>query len=277
MHPLDRPAWHALTTLQSAFAVSSDAAQPRAGTVPSDVAQRSVGEVPRGVGSGLVPEIALGAARRFVPEVGPIGAARDDSEESLAALADLTEVGPVALLQTGDVPVPRGTTAELRAPGVQMTTTALNRAARPELAFVELTDADSPEMIALAALTRPGPFSTRTHHLGQFIGIKVDGRLAAMAGERLRLPGFSEVSGICTHPDFRGRGYAESLSRTVADRILARGETPFLHAYAANTKAIALYQSMGFTHRVDLAITFIKRSLNGAKRELVGELGFEPR
>ena len=91
-------------------------------------------------------------------------------------------------------------------------------------------------MLALATLTRPGPFFARTHQLGAFIGVKQDGRLVAMAGERMQPTGFTEVSGVCTHPDPRGRGYAGGLMRQVAARILARGETPFLHAYADNDR-----------------------------------------
>ncbi|MEI9963878.1 MAG: GNAT family N-acetyltransferase [Caulobacteraceae bacterium] len=104
-------------------------------------------------------------------------------------------------------------------------------------------------MLALATLTQPGPFFARTHQLGDFIGVKQEGRLVAMAGERMRPTGFTEVSGVCTHPDWRGRGYAAGLMRLVAARILARGETPFLHVYASNTGAIALYEALGFRLR----------------------------
>jgi predicted GNAT family acetyltransferase len=86
----------------------------------------------------------------------------------------------------------------------------------------------------------------KTHLLGPFIGVRREGRLVAMAGVRLNLDGFTEVSGVCTHPDHRGRGYAGALMRVVAERMLARGETPWLHAYASNSGAIALYESLGF-------------------------------
>jgi predicted GNAT family acetyltransferase len=120
-------------------------------------------------------------------------------------------------------------------------------------------------MLALANLTKPGPFFERTHRLGDFIGVKVpDGkggrRLAAMAGERMRLPGFTEVSGICTHPDYRGHGYAGGLSRIVAGRILARGETPFLHAYAHNTAATGLYETLGFSLRRQMHMRVLTRA-----------------
>lgn len=103
---------------------------------------------------------------------------------------------------------------------------------------------------SFALLTRPGPFRARTHTLGRFIGVRENGRLIAMAGERLHLDGFREVSGVCTHPEARGRGLAEALSRAVAQRILDDGEIPFLHAYAINEPALAIYRKLGFTLRL---------------------------
>src|SRR3546814_5828599 len=115
--------------------------------------------------------------------------------------------------------------------------------------IVTLTDEDAEEMRALALMTRPGPFLPLTHRLGRFIGIREQGRLIAMAGERMRMPGFAEVSGVCTHPDHRGRGHAKRLMRIVAKAMLERGETPFLHAYAAHEATVALYETLGFRIR----------------------------
>jgi predicted GNAT family acetyltransferase len=81
-----------------------------------------------------------------------------------------------------------------------------------------------------------------------------------MAGERLKVIGFTEVSGVCVHPDFRGAGYARELSRLVAGRILARGETPFLHAFESNTAAITLYESLGFRLRTTVQLTVLARA-----------------
>ena len=114
-------------------------------------------------------------------------------------------------------------------------------------------------MLALARLTKPGPFFSRTHELGDFVGVKEAGELVAMAGERLKLPGFTEVSGVCTRPGHRGRGYAAALMRLVASRIVARGETPFLHAYAHNTGAIGLYETLGFRVRRVMTLTELSR------------------
>ncbi|HVK42142.1 MAG TPA: GNAT family N-acetyltransferase, partial [Phenylobacterium sp.] len=118
---------------------------------------------------------------------------------------------------------------------------------------------DAPQMLALATLTAPGPFFARTHQLGRFVGVKAGGQLVAMAGERMRPPGHTEVSGVCTHPDHRGRGYAAGLMLEVAARIRARGEIPFLHSYAHNTGAIALYQALGFDFRRELIMTTLTR------------------
>jgi len=115
-------------------------------------------------------------------------------------------------------------------------------------------------MLALATETRPGPFFARTHQLGDFVGVKAGGRLIAMAGERMKPEGYTEVSGVCTDPGHRGRGYAGALMRVVAHRILARGETPFLHSYAHNTGAIGLYQSLGFALRSEMTMQVLSRA-----------------
>ncbi len=122
-------------------------------------------------------------------------------------------------------------------------------AAAPDPEAVPLGARDVPEMLDLVARTEPGPFRPRTVELGTYLGIRYRGRLVAMAGERLRPPGWSEISAVCTDPDFRGRGLAGRLIRAVAAVIRERGETPFLHAVASNTDAIRLYERLGFTLR----------------------------
>ncbi|MGK5696286.1 GNAT family N-acetyltransferase [Streptomyces sp. URMC 128] len=114
---------------------------------------------------------------------------------------------------------------------------------------VELGEADVPEMLDLAARTRPGPFWPRTRDLGTYLGVRDGGRLVAMAGERLRPPGWTEISAVCTAPEARGRGRANRLVTALVTRILAQGRRPFLHVAGANTEAIALYQRLGFTSR----------------------------
>ena len=123
-----------------------------------------------------------------------------------------------------------------------------------------MTEADAAEMQALAALTQPGPFFRHTNRLGTFIGVRQDGALVAMAGERLRPTGYTEVSGVCTHPDHRGKGYAGALMRQVAHNIVARGDTPFLTSYTDNVGAIALYEALGFRIRRELMLTALSRA-----------------
>ena len=220
-HPLDQAVWNALTSRQAAFALGE------------------------------------GQARRFAPTFGPLTGAADASPTSLAALAALPPgPGGLWMLQPGPFPAPPGMVVAHSAGCVQMVAEGPVSAA-DDIAFVDLTDADADEMLALATLTEPGPFAEQTHKLGDFIGLRIDGRLAAMAGERLRPPGFTEVSGVCTHPDFRGHGYAAALMRVVMARIQARGETPFLHAYETNAPAIKLHRSLGFVHRRTVMLTVL--------------------
>jgi predicted GNAT family acetyltransferase len=121
-----------------------------------------------------------------------------------------------------------------------------------------LTLADVPAMLDLAKLTEPGPFGRRTIELGNFLGVFESGRLMAMAGQRLHLPGFAEVSAVCTHPDARGRGYARALMSEVMAAILGRGETPFLHVFADNYPAIRVYEGLGFARRRNLHLAVLK-------------------
>ncbi len=223
-HPLDRPIWHALTTRQTHIALGNE------------------------------------RALRFDPDIGLFAAARDDSPESLQALSELVpREGVAILLQVGESPLPPGTVAQMTTLGVQMVAQKLEPLDPPSN-VERLTAADAPEMRALADLTKPGPFKGRTHELGQFWGVKENGKLVAMAGERMKLPGYTEVSGVCTHPDVRGKGYAGLLSRTVATQIQKRGETPMLHAYASNTAAVKLYEALGFVLRCHVTVTALARS-----------------
>lgn len=114
---------------------------------------------------------------------------------------------------------------------------------------VRLGPADVPEMLDLVEHTQPGPLLPRTIELGTYLGIRRGGALVAMAGERLHPPGRTEISAVCTDPDFRGAGLATRLVLAVAHGIRERGETPFLHTAATNTTAIRLYESLGFRLR----------------------------
>lgn len=119
-------------------------------------------------------------------------------------------------------------------------------------------DRDATEMRALALLTEPGPFGPATHGLGPFFGIRRAGRIVAMAGERMRIPGFAEISAVCTHPEFRGQGLSIGPTAAVAQGIAARGEIPFLHCYPSNAPALALYRRLGFVVRREMVVTILR-------------------
>lgn len=112
-------------------------------------------------------------------------------------------------------------------------------------------------MFELATITEPGPFRERTIELGNFYGIFESGRLMSMAGQRTRVPGFVEVSAVCTHPDARGRGYGGALMREVMRDIVEMRRTPFLHAFADNP-AVRLYEALGFVQRRTFHLAVIK-------------------
>jgi predicted GNAT family acetyltransferase len=118
---------------------------------------------------------------------------------------------------------------------------------------------DVPAMIELTALTKPGPFYARTHELGTFLGIRVDGQLVAMAGERMKPVHYTEMTAVCVHPSHRGRGYGQMLLSAVSRQIVSRGETPFLHVFTSNHSAIALYRRQGMEIRRRLHVTVLKK------------------
>jgi predicted GNAT family acetyltransferase len=125
--------------------------------------------------------------------------------------------------------------------------------------IVTLGAADVPDMVALTELTKPGPFSARTHELGTFLGIRIDGELVAMTGERMKPGNYTEMTAVCVHPSHRGRGYAQALLGAVARQIEARGEIPFLHVFSNNESAIALYRRQGMEIRRRLHVTVLQK------------------
>jgi predicted GNAT family acetyltransferase len=234
MHPLDRPVWSALSTLQA----------------------------PLAQGNAL--------ARRYRPDINLFAATSDDGDEAIRALIAL--LGPndrIYLIQKDEIRTLPGLVLEHAALGVQMVLERPPACAASAEGVVVFGEPDVPEMIALAHLTNPGPFLPRTNTMGRFIGVRRKGRLVAMAGERMRLPGFVEVSGVCTHPDFRGEGLASRLSALVAGHIAERGDTPFLHAWKANTAAISLYGSLGFTMRAEVQVAVLVRDASGCAKERI--------
>jgi predicted GNAT family acetyltransferase len=227
-HILDRPVWNALTSRQAHLAMGDPA-----------------------------------TAMRFAPQINVFGGTPDNTPDQLAALGALTpRDGGVAIVERHRVVPPPGLIVLLEEPVHQMIAA---RIADPDedQGVIPLGDADAAEMQALAELTQPGPFYARTHEMGEFVGIREKGRLIAMTGERMRVPGFTEISAVCTHPDARGRGLAAKLMRIVAAKIAARGEQLFLHVYPHNKAAIAVYERLGFRHRADVRLTVLRHRQPG--------------
>jgi predicted GNAT family acetyltransferase len=219
MNPLDNPIWEALNTKHAHFA-----------RVRSQ-------------------------ARKFPSEVSVLAGLAEPTPENYAALAALLRPQErVGLFLQNPPDPPAAWTLTGGGPLVQMVypkEKPVLHICSQALDFVSLTAADVPEMLALTKLTKPGPFNARTHEMGDYLGIRRDGMLAAMAGERLRLPGYTEISAVCTHPEHMGHGYATALVTTLMERICGRGETPILHVRPENP-AIELYKRLGFEERITL-------------------------
>jgi ribosomal protein S18 acetylase RimI-like enzyme len=218
MHPLDNVVWQALTTRQ---------------------AHLSEGDA---------------EARRFTPEISRLGAVLEPNETGYGSLAELMSPGDLVNMAFNEPFQPRrGFEMVFSGPMLQMVYTGSNGvgvgadAADPEI--VELGAKDAADMLELTELTKPGPFTKRTHELGTYLGMREQGKLIAMAGERLKVPGFTEVSAVCTRPEHTGKGYARLLMMEVMRRIFDRGEAPFLHVRESNVRAIGIYERMGFVKR----------------------------
>ncbi|MFC5066878.1 GNAT family N-acetyltransferase [Flaviflagellibacter deserti] len=222
-HVLDRPIWSALGTSHAALAEEN------------------------------------GLARRYPPSIIPFVATGDSDPASLDGLERF--VGPedeLFTIQADPIVIPGGLMASMEAPGVQMVADRL----MPEIhdpRLKPLDESDAADMLELALLTKPGPFTLRAQSLGEFWGIKEEERLIGMVGVRFRQPGLTEISGLCTHPDVRGRGLGTLLLTFMAGRIYARGEQPYLHTFASNTGAIALYESLGFRLRREMYVAAMRR------------------
>jgi GNAT superfamily N-acetyltransferase len=195
-------------------------------------------------------------AKRFPKDVAPFGAMKNQSPSEYQALAEILS-GDVAALFLDAKPVLPANWSMLIDGDMYQMILETPPPAHPNQAFRKLTHEDIPEMLALTKLTEPGPFLPQTIQLGSYFGIHETGLLVAMAGERLHLTGFTEVSAVCTHPNFRGRGYGNALMSTVITGIMNRGETPFLHVKTENP-AVALYKKLGFQVRAQLHLAVIQ-------------------
>jgi GNAT superfamily N-acetyltransferase len=224
MHRLDNPIWQALISTHAHFAEAHN------------------------------------GARKFPHQVSVLAGFCEPAPESynsLAALLHPDERVGLFLEQPPDPPAPWTTDRSI--PLLQMLCERRSpTAVHSNPAVIPLTQAHVPEMLALTKLTNPGPFGSRTHEMGDYFGIRIAGTLAAMAGERLKLRGYTEVSAVCTHPDHLGHGYASVLIAKLMDRIFSRGEQPILHVLPENTRAIQVYERLGFTKRAMLHLAVLR-------------------
>lgn len=220
---LDSPTWSALTTVHAPFAEGDE------------------------------------LAKRYPVDVAPFAAIRDQSSESYESLARMLGPGGTAALVFDTTPeLPVGWTIVRVIHLAQMVWNG-NEPPPVKHKIQDLNLSDVDEMIALAELTKPGPFGKRTPELGSYFGIRDAGRLVAMAGERRRLTGFTEISAVCTHPASRGRGYASSLLSTLIHKITERDETPFLHVITENVQAVRVYEKLGFKTRRVINTVIVKK------------------
>jgi ribosomal protein S18 acetylase RimI-like enzyme len=196
-------------------------------------------------------------ACRIDPAYGPFAAVAPGREAELAALLSGAS-DEVWIVQTEKMAPPLGTRVIRTAALLQMIADGAVTGAADDAQISVLSDEDAPEMTALAHATQPGPWGPSTNCYGTFYGVRSEGRLVAMAGERMRpAAGLAEVSAVCTYPEFRGQGLAARLIRKVMAGMLARSDTPFLHSYAANAGAIRLYESLGFRARREMVVTVL--------------------
>jgi ribosomal protein S18 acetylase RimI-like enzyme len=218
---LDNPAWSALTSRHSHLAI---------------------GDAP---------------VRRYPAEISPFAAL--ETPDALPILAERLAEGETAVLWSPDeLEAPEGLELLVHFPILQMAAFDF-RPADVRNDAERLTTANVDAMIELTTLMKPGPFGQRTIEMGSYIGVFEGGRLAAMAGERMKPADFTEISAICVRPDFQGRGHARRLTSILGKRIVADGRVPFLNVLPENTAAIGLYESLGFILRRRLHVHLLRR------------------
>lgn len=241
------------------MSTSPDPQRPTATPVPEGGAERTLSGRDEAVLDDPVTSSLAGAhahlaegnalVRRFPADVSPFVAfPAPEDPGTPEAIRELFGPGEAVTMAHVEPPLPAHWEWRFRLPGVQLVETPA-LAPRPCAEAVELDAEDVPEMLDLTARTRPGPFLPRTHELGRYIGVRREGRLVAMTGERLHPAGWTEISAVAVDPSARRQGLASALVLDVAHGIRARGEGVFLHAAAENTGAIAAYEALGFALR----------------------------
>jgi len=211
--------------------------------------------------NGLHLHLSSGTAqaRRYAPGFSPIVGFPDPGHPDFAALAPFCEAGERFYCDAWSGPAPDGWRIEAESTMYRMVWDGLTPQADEAPDAVPLGLQHATQALELATLTRPGPFGPRTIELGDYFGYFDGGRLIAMAGERMAAPGLREISGVCTHPDHQGRGYARRLMLKLIRRQLERGEHPFLHVMRANEAAHTLYLRMGFRDYLETVVRVVSR------------------
>lgn len=199
-----------------------------------------------------------GLAARYANDVSPFAGLKTATPQAFTDLTQLVPIGAGVDLFTATPPDVPGNWAVTRSGWIDQMVCDQPSPAR-QTTFLDLQEKDVPDMLALTAATKPGPFSEATIRMGRYRGVRsIDGRLMAMAGERLRLKGFTEISAVCTAPEFRGQGLGRALVATMSSMLLSEGTTPFLHVNPQNS-AKQLYERIGFRVRSQIRLTVISR------------------
>ena len=200
-----------------------------------------------------------GAVARYPADVAPFLGVADADADVGTALETLVPADDTVLLLGVAPRVPEGWQLDAFADLAQMVCTGpVDVADGPDV--IELNDAHRADALALTALVYPHYFRPRTMELGRYFGIYQDGRLAAMAGERLGMDALQEISAVCTHPDFNGRGLARRLTALLANDNMDRGRLPFLHVSHENVRAKRMYEQLGFRVRREIGFWSLHRA-----------------
>lgn len=205
-----------------------------------------------------------GDAARYPAELAPFLGVADAETNAADAVASLVAIEETVYLVGVAPRLPEAWSLHAYPPLAQMICTApIAVIDGPEI--IELSDAHRADVLALTELVYPHYFRPRTMDLGRYFGIYQENRLAAIIGERMGTDGFQEMSAICTHPDFNGRGYARRLTAMLTNDTLERGRTPFLHVSHANHRAVHLYEQIGYRHRRDIGFWSLRQHAIGPK------------
>lgn len=205
-----------------------------------------------------------GGGARYFPEVVPFAAVARPDAACAGELNGLLEPGENFFLIGELPPLEAGWEIRSQLPCLQMVSEKIPDAPDPSIPITDLTPADADDMYTLMQLVQPGYFMPETRRMGRYTGIRHNGQLVTLAGERMRLNGLSELSAIVTHPGFTGRGYAGQLVAGLVNRQRAEGITPFLHVATHNERAIRLYRHMGFETRREITFHLLHKRVNNS-------------